>query len=64
MTPDPDDFEAEALHDEQVRRFERERRQAERAPDAAEAAQHDRRAERAGYLADKLAQRAASRRES
>ena len=58
-----DEREADALRDEQLRRFERERRQAERADDAAEAAQHERRAERAGYLAEKLGERAASERE-
>ena len=50
--------EAERLREEQVRRFQRERRQEEAAHDDAEAAQHGRRAERAGYLADKLAERA------
>ena len=55
--------DADALRHEQVRRFQRERREAELAPDDAEAAQHARRAERAGYLAEKLAERAASERE-
>ncbi len=58
-----DEREADALRDEQVRRFQRERREAENSPDDAEAAQHERRAERAGYLAEKLAERAASERE-
>jgi hypothetical protein len=58
------DEQAEVLRDEQRRRFVRERAQAERSDDEAEAAQHDRRAEKAGYLADKLAERAASERES
>ena len=56
--------ETEILRDEQVRRFQRERRQAELADDDVEAARHQRRAERAGYLAEKLDQRAASERES
>lgn len=50
--------EAERLRDEQVRRFLRERRQEDVADDESEAAQHGRRAERASYLADKLAERA------
>ena len=58
-----DEREAEALRDEQVRRFQRERLEAERSADDAEAAAHERRAERAGYLAEKLAERAASERE-
>ncbi len=55
MTEEQD---AERMRDEQVQRFERERRQADAADDEPEAAQHGRRAERAGYLADKLAERA------
>ena len=59
-----DERQAEELRDEQVRRFQRERREAERSDDENEAAQHARRAERAGYLADKLAERADSEREA
>jgi hypothetical protein len=59
-----DDLPGEAMRDEQMRRFERERREAERADDETEAAQHERRAERAGYLAEMLDKRAASERES
>ena len=59
-----DEREVETLHEEQVRRFQRERRQAEGAVDDAEVAQHERRAEKAGYLADRLAERAESERES
>ncbi len=54
----------EVMRDEQVRRLQRERREAERADDEAEAAAHERRAERAGYLAEMLDKRAASERES
>ena len=50
--------EAERLREEQVRRFQRERQHEDAADGEAEAAQHGRRAERAGYLADKLAERA------
>ena len=52
------------LREEQMRRFQRERREAERSDDESEVAQHERRAEKAGYLADKLAERAASERGS
>ena len=62
--PTDDDSPGEAMRDEQVRRFQRERREAERADDETEAAQHERRAERAGYLAEMLDKRAASERES
>ncbi len=62
--PMDDDPSGEALRDEQIRRFQRERREAERADDETEAAQHERRAERAGYLAEMLDKRAASERES
>lgn len=53
-----DEEEAKRMRDEQVRRSQRERRQEDAADDEFEAAQHGRRAERAGYLADKLAERA------
>ena len=56
--------QADELREEQVRRFQRERLQAERAEDEAEVAQHERRAEKAGYLADKLGERAAGEHES
>lgn len=59
-----DEREAERLREEQVRRFSSERRQAETADDESEAAQHDRRAERAGYLAEKLDERATADREA
>lgn len=59
-----DERDADDLLDEQVRRFRRERREADSARDDTEAAKHERRAERAGYLAEKLAERAASERES
>ena len=59
-----DQADTDVLREEQVRRFQRERRQAERSDDESEVAQHERRAEKAGYLADKLAERAASERES
>ena len=59
-----DESPGEALRDEQVRRFQHERREADRASDETEAAQHQRRAERAGYLAEMLDKRAASERES
>ncbi len=58
-----DEVDVEDLREQQMRRFERERRQAERSDDDAEVAKHERRAEKAGYLAEKLAERAASERE-
>jgi hypothetical protein len=60
----PEDPGTEELRAEQVRRFEREKREAEQAADEPEAAQHERRSERAGYLAEKLEERAASERGS
>ena len=56
--------DTDVLREEQLRRFERERREAARSDDESEVAQHERRAEKAGYLADKLAERAASERGS
>lgn len=62
--PAPDDDQVtEELRLEQVQRFRRERQQAELADDGTQAQQHDRRAERAEYLAGKLEQRAESERE-
>lgn len=58
-----DDQITEALRLEQVQRLRRERRQAEVVEDGTEARQHDRRAERAEYLAGKLEQRAEAERE-
>ena len=55
--PDP---ETQELQLEQLRRERAERGAAEAAPDPEEAAQHDRRAERAAYLREKLAERARS----
>ncbi len=46
----------------QLEREEAERRRARTAPDEEEAAQHDRRAEKARYLAEKLEERAKSER--
>ena len=59
-----DEHDTDVLREEQLRRFQRERREAERSGDESEVAQHERRAEKAGYLADKLAERAASERGS
>jgi hypothetical protein len=54
------DPETEELRVEQVRREADERARARAAPLEDEERQHERRAERAGYLADKLDERAAS----
>jgi hypothetical protein len=48
----------------QLEREEAERRRARSVPDEDEAAQHDRRADKAKYLADKLEERAESERRS
>jgi len=59
-----DEPSTEELRVEQLQRFRRERRQAELSGDETEADQHERRAERAEYLAGKLGERAASERDS
>ena len=59
MSEDPNTRE---LRVEQVQRERRHRRAAEEAPEPDEARQHDRRAERAAYLREKLEERAASER--
>ena len=60
MSEDPTTRE---LRVEQVQRELRHRRAAEAAPDDDEARRHDRRAERAAYLREKLEERAASERD-
>ncbi|MBV9000842.1 MAG: hypothetical protein JO304_17395 [Solirubrobacterales bacterium] len=59
----PEEPKTEELKLTQLQREEAERRHAESAPDEDEAAQHDRRADRARYLAEKLEQRAESERQ-
>ncbi len=59
MNPDP---ETEELRLAQISRLRSEREQAEQSGDESERKQHDRRAERAGYLAEKLQDRAVSER--
>jgi hypothetical protein len=54
------DPETEELHVEQVRRVAKERAQARAAEQDDEERQHERRAERADYLRDKLVERAES----
>ncbi|MFZ0382540.1 MAG: hypothetical protein WCD11_30610 [Solirubrobacteraceae bacterium] len=56
------DPKTEELFLTQREREEAERKRAETAPDADEAAQHTRRAEKARYLAEKLEERAESER--
>lgn len=60
MTEDPDTKELRLAQDQ---READERERATTAPDAEEAAQHERRAEKARYLKEKLEQRAQSERE-
>jgi hypothetical protein len=59
VTDEPD---TEALKQAQLEREQAERRRAETVPDDDEAAQHERRADKAGYLAEKLEERAESER--
>jgi hypothetical protein len=57
-----DDPITEELKLTQLERERAERRRAEVVPDEDEAAQHERRADKAGYLAEKLEERAESER--
>ena len=59
--PDPDP-KTEELKLTQLQREEAERKRAESSPDEDEAAQHERRADKARYLAEKLEERAESER--
>jgi hypothetical protein len=58
-----DEPNTEDLKQAQIEREQAERRRAETVPDEDEAAQHERRADKARYLADKLEDRAQSERE-
>jgi hypothetical protein len=57
-----DDPNTEELRLTQLEREEAERRRARSVPDEDEAAQHERRADKARYLAEKLEERAESER--
>jgi hypothetical protein len=57
-----DETNTEELKQAQIERAQAERRRAESVPDEDEAAQHDRRADKARYLAEKLEERAESER--
>jgi hypothetical protein len=57
-----DEPSTEELKQAQLKREQAERRHAEDVPDAEEAAQHERRADKARYLAEKLEEREASER--
>jgi hypothetical protein len=59
VTDEPD---TEELKQTQLEREQAERRRAETVPDDDEAAQHERRADKARYLAEKLEERAESER--
>lgn len=61
MTDEPN---TEELKLTQLEREQAERRRAESAPDEDEAVQHERRADKARYLADKLEERAESERKA
>lgn len=58
-----DEPTAEKLKLAQIEREQAERRRARSVPDDDEAAQHERRADKARYLAEKLEQRAESERD-
>ncbi|MBA2516506.1 MAG: hypothetical protein H0V22_04195 [Solirubrobacterales bacterium] len=58
------DPETEELRIDQIVREREERHRAENAPLADEAEQHDRRAEKAAYLREKLEERAKAERET
>jgi hypothetical protein len=58
----PDEPTTQELKQAQLEREQAERRRAENAPDEDEAAQHERRADKAQYLADKLKEREESER--
>jgi hypothetical protein len=57
-----EDQETRDLRDAQLQREQAEREHAEAAPDPTETAQHERRAEKARYLREKLEERAESER--
>jgi hypothetical protein len=58
----PDEPTTEELQEAQRRRESTERRQAKTAPDEQETAQHERRADKAHYLREKLEEREESER--
>lgn len=60
--PDPDNPSTEELRAVQAEREEAEREQAERAADPREERTHERRADRAAYLREKLDEQAESER--
>jgi hypothetical protein len=64
MTDDPDDRTPERLREEQVDKARDERRHAEGAETEDEAAAHDRRADKAAYLAARLAEQERSEQET
>ena len=64
MTDEPEDRTPEELRDEQAEKARDERRHAEGATTEDEAVTHDRRSDKAAYLAAKLAERERSEQES
>ena len=64
MTDDADDPTSEDLREEQTEKARDERRHAEDATGEHDAVTHDRRSEKAAYLAAKLAERERSEQES
>jgi hypothetical protein len=64
MTDDADDRTSEDLREEQAEKARDERKHAEHAATEDEAAAHDRRADKAAYLAARLAERERSEQET
>jgi len=64
MTDEPEDRTPEELRDEQAEKARDERRHAEGATTEDEAVTHDRRSDKAAYLAAKLAERERSEQKS
>jgi len=64
MTDDPDDRTAEDLREEQTEKARDERRHAEGATEEHDAVTHERRSEKAAYLAAKLAEQERSEQET
>ena len=60
----PDEPNTQELKLAQIEREQAERRRAEKVPDEEEAVQHERRADKARYLAEKLEERERSEREA
>jgi len=63
VTPPPDEADTEQLRAVQAERVQEEARRADESADAEEQRAHGRRADKAAYLRDRLAEQAESQRE-